>query len=129
MEMKAVFCYPWGDIRNSTASPALRVGSLFLLLGISVAALSISSARVQAQSVTPLGGSTNSTVTTNAVGLLQATTPITGFSFNGTGIGTTTLTGDAGLNYTNVFGDVVTVGGPVYSLVSTQIFLARPSLQ
>ena len=107
-----IACYPWGDAFKRTGSFVLRVGSVLLLFGISVAALSISSARVQAQSVTATGGQPNFSVTTDAVGHLHAFTPITGLSFNGTGLATTTLTGNAGLNYTNAFGEVVNVGGP-----------------
>src|ERR1700687_3570187 len=110
--MIALFWYTRADARNRSGSFVLRVGSVFLLLSISVTALSISSARVQAQSVTPTGGSPNRPVTTDALGHLTAFTPVSGLTFNGAGLGTTTLTGDAGLNYTNSFGEVVTVGGP-----------------
>ena len=123
--MIALFWYTRADARNRSGSFVLRVGSVFLLLSISGTALSISSARVQAQSVTPTGGSPNRPVTTDALGHLTAFTPVSGLTFNGAGLGTTTLTGDAGLNYTNSFGEVVTVGGPsvfagveVYSLSS-----------
>jgi hypothetical protein len=104
--------HPWGDAFNRTGSFVLRVGSVLLLFGISIAALSISSARVQAQSVTATGSQPNFAVTTDAFGHLTAFSLITGLSFNGTGLATTTLTGNGGLNYTNAFGEVVNVGGP-----------------